>query len=112
VKKFFLSALLLAVFALSTSMNTTQASTQGNCLKSLKTSLQNSKANLVDEKSVRLEKGQDSMALGGEIYNDTNIAVDVYFISESNGYYSVYTALLLDPVSCKIVAKEPLGDDA
>ncbi|MEA9355978.1 hypothetical protein SHI21_07195 [Bacteriovorax sp. PP10] len=73
---------------------------------------QNKNIKLVTLKSQILKPGQDSLAYGGEFYNNTNSNVEVFFLTESNGYYNNFSALLLDAQSCTIVAKQSLGDDA
>lgn len=88
------------------------------CLSNVKEAIatanntQNKRISLLTEKSTLLEKGQESMAYGGEIYNNTQATVEVFFIKESNGYYNEFSALLLEQQSCKIIARQSLGDDA
>lgn len=88
------------------------------CLQTVKAAInhtnttQNKSIVLLTEKSKILESGEDSIAYGGEFYNNTKSTVEVFFISESNGYYKEFSAVLLDARSCTIVAKQSLGDDA
>jgi hypothetical protein len=82
------------------------------CLKAAKESLLNTNIKLETEQSKILKPGEDSVAYRGEYFNTTKSNVEVFFLSESNGYYRLYSALLLDAKSCKFVAKQSLGDDA
>lgn len=86
--------------------------TYAGCLQTVKESIKNTNITLLNERSQILTPGQDSLAYRGEIYNNTKSNVEVFFLSESNGYYKNYSALLLDAKSCVIVARQSLGDDS
>ncbi|OFZ25832.1 MAG: hypothetical protein A2381_11125 [Bdellovibrionales bacterium RIFOXYB1_FULL_37_110] len=75
-------------------------------------SSQNKNISLLTEKSRILEPGEEGQAYFGEFYNNTKSNVEVFFLTESNGYYQNYFALLLDAQSCTIVTQQSLGDNA
>ncbi|OFZ26707.1 MAG: hypothetical protein A2381_17090 [Bdellovibrionales bacterium RIFOXYB1_FULL_37_110] len=74
-------------------------------------STQDRKIALVKKSGTILQPGEEYFFKNSDFVNDTNKTVELFYIEESNGYFQVVNALLLEATTCKLLKNVSVGDE-
>ncbi len=66
---------------------------------------------LINNESIFLKAGTDTLAYGAEVYNSNEADAEVFFTQKSNSVSVNYGALLFNKNTCKFLNYQSLGDN-